>query len=182
MAGHDGWEIGATVRHDRGDGFSYCEKMECAALAIEAPSSKICRVPKEDKNQGGPAVKAVAPPGSFGHACYAVRENAGIKRSAFARKLEEDGKSCFPSMITFWEGGDREVSEEVAHRYGAALGLVPVLTFVTPAEAKRMAAAQEKKFRAHMTEAGATAAELDELLEASRKKARERVPSAILFG
>ncbi len=75
---------------------------------------------------GGPTRTKVAPIGSFGRALCEAREAQGLTRAAMARRITEtagDGFVCSPQHVTYWEGGDRQITEETVGRYARALGV-----------------------------------------------------------
>lgn len=81
---------------------------------------------------GGPATSRLAPPGSFGRTLSEERERGGLTRAEMARRITAtsiDGFRCTPQHVTYWEGGQRQVTEEVAQRYARALGLTASIHF-----------------------------------------------------
>lgn len=117
---------------------------------------------------GGPAVTAIAPPGSLAHALYAAREEAGIGRSEMAVRINRGRREgeplCYPSNITMWEGGKRPITEKVIDRYARALALVPVLVFVSKAEGRRVATTQRREMATRLRAAGVSAERVQELV------------------
>jgi hypothetical protein len=89
------------------------------------------------KRRGVP-IEHVPPEGTLARELHDLRTRMGRERGAeiprmqmaaliSAHRTKDDPFECPVPCITYWESGQRPVTELVARRYGRAFGLVPVL-------------------------------------------------------